>query len=1341
MRKAIFNSRLVAMILALAMAFGTMPTNVLAQTVEEDYYYNYDYNYVYQPVIDEPVIEDDKPAVEEEKEEPVTENEEKEEEEEPIEEEPIVEEEKPVVEYTPLPLPLPLPDYSSYQSPDPTYRELLNLAIEEAQARVEYNYTPSSWAVFQLALTQAMAALADKDATQAELDTAKHNLLAAMEGLELYYADFILPEATAPAAIEKLENHNFDAITQNWAGNSTVTRNMAINAVISQVEELFSDTGIVFEAVEPVDFNAFDYGGVSAAYFYFYIVELNSRAGDNPLNVKFSINITVNHAPATALNLTTHTDSNFVLADSYMQFSAEILPLGIPQDVVWEVSGHPAAFLNANGLLTVSGVPHNTELTVTVTSYAEDLQGDTLSSSLVVTVVNEIIEWSGSGTASDPYLIATAAQLELLAYRVNSTRPFGAVFANTHFRLTADIQLDDSWEAIGTPFIARAWVNPNAHQGNSFNGIFDGAGHTISFAHGSLPLFGAILQHAQIRNLNIYGPYIAGHGLIAGVTVQVPFGTAQYPSIDNIRILSGTTIRGSGISGTDGFRPQHLHITNSTIEPGVRIGWSDHYNGPFDQNRNYFANTAGAGPGLGSFVSGLAGFIENSVSYATVYGHPNVRNVGGLVGYKQHSMRSFEISSSAFHGTIVAPESLHVGGILGGGYDAPNPRNATPTGQLGGMWGAPNTPGANISDTIVTATIIGYDYVGGIVGGEFANQMWSTGAIGGPQHIVERNRFEGRVETRRRGSRRSGAVFGYVRSLNRNNVISDNIYIAEEALSGLGVVSLVDTIYTDPSDAYYTTFFDSQGRAPGRIADFSGISRANYYRTDDTLGSGLYRLARSDANRTVLADKTALRAVIADARTRVASNYNPFNWPNKVAAYQHAVSVNNNASAAQSIVNAAANDLTNALEALEPYGLVRTVTIRVTDPHGRAFLAPIQKAINPGETAYELLNRLGLVIYSSGTTAATRYVTAINGWGEFSDGPLSGWLYAVNGRFPDFSAGLFTLNCGDHLKWLFTRDLGNDLVEYLRSLGYGVSGSIGPVRDALRYQIARFDALNLVEANYTRESWLAILEAFRHAEDVYDATAASQDIIDRAAEALRLAIDNRVLVGELPPLVYRPVVVELETIRDTIIQLLQANPDAEELVLSIETEEYASRVEAVLSVEAINLIVNSNLSLTIESAIAVITLDIETLAGLIYGKDSNLAITIIAEHVEDIGSLTVMQRRFIANSPVFSFKILLDEYAISDFDGIVTIRVPFNLPRASVSNSLLTVYHVSNYGQATEMANTAHISGEMTFTTTHFSVFTIRERTIPSPVEETNGSHWLHWHIMLIRSKIEIMFQ
>jgi len=57
------------------------------------------------------------------------------------------------------------------------------------------------------------------------------------------------------------------------------------------------------------------------------------------------------------------------------------------------------------------------------------------------------------------------------------------------------------------------------------------------------------------------------------------------------------------------------------------------------------------------------------------------------------------------------------------------------------------------------------------------------------------------------------------------------------------------------------------------------------------------------------------------------------------------------------------------------------------------------------------------------------YIMGINNIYEFDAGPLSGWMYKVNGWFPNFGASRYMLSPGDVIEWHYTLDLGRDLGE------------------------------------------------------------------------------------------------------------------------------------------------------------------------------------------------------------------------------------------------------------------------------------------------------------------------
>lgn len=60
-------------------------------------------------------------------------------------------------------------------------------------------------------------------------------------------------------------------------------------------------------------------------------------------------------------------------------------------------------------------------------------------------------------------------------------------------------------------------------------------------------------------------------------------------------------------------------------------------------------------------------------------------------------------------------------------------------------------------------------------------------------------------------------------------------------------------------------------------------------------------------------------------------------------------------------------------------------------------------------------------------TAKVPYIEGVANLYEFDCGPLSGWMYQVNGWFPSFSMGQFDVEPGDHIEIIYTCDLGDDV--------------------------------------------------------------------------------------------------------------------------------------------------------------------------------------------------------------------------------------------------------------------------------------------------------------------------
>lgn len=107
-----------------------------------------------------------------------------------------------------------------------------------------------------------------------------------------------------------------------------------------------------------------------------------------------------------------------------------------------------------------------------------------------------------------------------------------------------------------------------------------------------------------------------------------------------------------------------------------------------------------------------------------------------------------------------------------------------------------------------------------------------------------------------------------------------------------------------------------------------------------------------------------------------------------------------------------------------------TATISITGDRGSPILPATRVEVKQGDTVYDLLFRVtsqyGIQMEKRGA-GAMLYVEGINNLYEFDGGPESGWMYRVNGVFPNKSAGVFAVKSGDRIEWLYTRDLGRDI--------------------------------------------------------------------------------------------------------------------------------------------------------------------------------------------------------------------------------------------------------------------------------------------------------------------------
>lgn len=55
------------------------------------------------------------------------------------------------------------------------------------------------------------------------------------------------------------------------------------------------------------------------------------------------------------------------------------------------------------------------------------------------------------------------------------------------------------------------------------------------------------------------------------------------------------------------------------------------------------------------------------------------------------------------------------------------------------------------------------------------------------------------------------------------------------------------------------------------------------------------------------------------------------------------------------------------------------------------------------------------------------YIKGIANIYEFDCGDVSGWMYSVNGEFPNFGCSNYKVKSGDRIEWIYSCDLGRDI--------------------------------------------------------------------------------------------------------------------------------------------------------------------------------------------------------------------------------------------------------------------------------------------------------------------------
>lgn len=101
-------------------------------------------------------------------------------------------------------------------------------------------------------------------------------------------------------------------------------------------------------------------------------------------------------------------------------------------------------------------------------------------------------------------------------------------------------------------------------------------------------------------------------------------------------------------------------------------------------------------------------------------------------------------------------------------------------------------------------------------------------------------------------------------------------------------------------------------------------------------------------------------------------------------------------------------------------------------PENGWILGSTDTVFTEGESVFDVLLRVCTeqkihMEFTETPMYQSAYIEGIGNLYEFDCGDLSGWMYRVNGCFPNYGCSQYTLADGDVIEWLYTCDLGKDV--------------------------------------------------------------------------------------------------------------------------------------------------------------------------------------------------------------------------------------------------------------------------------------------------------------------------
>ena len=327
----------------------------------------------------------------------------------------------------------------------------------------------------------------------------------------------------------------------------------------------------------------------------------------------------------------------------------------------------------------------------------------------------------GSGTAADPYIITTVAQLQEMNDELDAWYVLGA---------NSDASATSGWNS-GQGF------NPIGDFTVPFTGNFDGRGYVIYDLYinrsleGEVGLFGRIGLGANIQNVGLVDIDITGNGDVGGFVGE---NRGTITDCQSTGSVSGSTNVGGFVG--ENFRTGSIInccFTGTVSGSGDRVGGfvGQNYDGGSISNCHSTGSVSGD-----DNVGGFIGWNYDDTTIDECYSKGSVSgedDVVGFAGENRHTINNCYSTGSA-------SGDDRVGGFIGENYETLtscySTGSASGDARVGGFVG--ESYRGSISDCYSTGGVSGGNRVGGFTGYNYDSSIincYSTGSVSGSTNV------------------------------------------------------------------------------------------------------------------------------------------------------------------------------------------------------------------------------------------------------------------------------------------------------------------------------------------------------------------------------------------------------------------------------------------------------------------------------------------------------------------------------------------------------------------------------------------------------------------------------